>query len=738
MTQPNEPIDVVYVDLKARGEEKAAHDIKAAVKKIQRDVDQAAKNVEKSFTEATSDVEHEFTKMGEELKKEAAQQEKIWKKAADDIGDAMKNGATKAAGAVAVSSESIEKDLKSVDEEIDKVKQSMRELALEFAKTRDKEIFVKLRGAKKTLLELNRIKAALDDVADEARRTETQLAVTTASSDGIFKRMFKNVGGALSSVGSLVAKGLSSLPFSLTSIVVILGAIQLLTGPIIALTAALVDLLGVIALIPAGLAVLPAIIAPAIIAFHNFGDALSAIAEGDAEKIKEALKKLAPAAAAVALEIGKILPKLRTLGKFVQQKFFEPLKGDLTRIANNLLPTFKKGLGLVAAALGKFVSDIAAKLATPKARKFFDDIFASASRIIKDLGPDLLSFFGALGRSVQAGLPFLERMADALGDGLVKFGAWIERSIKDGSFQKFIDDAFATFRDLKDLVKELGELFGALFKDTDDDGRSFLEHITAIIEKLTKFFESDKGQKYLDALMKSIPLVIALLEIMADAFILNQELVDNTGQAVYAFLDAMKELGGFLVDIYTKVTRIVLDRISVLVHAAAEAFGWIPGLGPKLKAAAARFDRFRDRVNTALAGIHDRSITVKAHLEMFGKPGTEIGGIGGSGFKGLATGGPAVAGHTYMVGEDGPEILQMGTQSGRIYPHGTLPPGLHTPQPAGTTNETFITFDDGSIQITFTGTPPTEEQARKTGVAVGQGIASALTSHDVRVGVRAL
>ncbi len=67
---------------------------------------------------------------------------------------------------------------------------------------------------------------------------------------------------------------------------------------------------------------------------------------------------------------------------------------------------------------------------------------------------------------------------------------------------------------------------------------------------------------------------------------------------------------------------------------------------------------------------------------------------------------------------------------GSATPTATLPPA----QPSGPT----IMFGDGSIRISFTGAVPSEEEAFRTGQAVGAGIASTLVSRDVRSQVRTL
>jgi TP901 family phage tail tape measure protein len=75
---------------------------------------------------------------------------------------------------------------------------------------------------------------------------------------------------------------------------------------------------------------------------------------------------------------------------------------------------------------------------------------------------------------------------------------------------------------------------------------------------------------------------------------------------------------------------------GALVHGAAMAFGWVPGLGPLLKTAAAGFDRFRDNVNNSINGIQPKTISVKANFIVgSGAGGSVVPGI----FTHAATGG---------------------------------------------------------------------------------------------------
>jgi len=65
---------------------------------------------------------------------------------------------------------------------------------------------------------------------------------------------------------------------------------------------------------------------------------------------------------------------------------------------------------------------------------------------------------------------------------------------------------------------------------------------------------------------------------------------------------------------------------SFIIHAAASAFGWIPGLGPKLRDAARQFDQFRANVNNAINGIGSHTVSVQVRLNTGqGIPGVTVG-----------------------------------------------------------------------------------------------------------------
>lgn len=112
------------------------------------------------------------------------------------------------------------------------------------------------------------------------------------------------------------------------------------------------------------------------------------------------------------------------------------------------------------------------------------------------------------------------------------------------------------------------------------------------------------------------------------------------------------------------ITKFALNMAGEVVHAAEKAFGWMPGIGPKLKKAAREFDIFKGKVNAALNGIDDEQAFVKIRL-VNSLPKTLYGVRIGSGIPGgrggttaFATGGGVFGGKS---GEDSvPAMLMPG------------------------------------------------------------------------------
>lgn len=514
---PGQPIDVAYVEIvpdttlfvtRLRRQAKEAFD------DFEKVAERAAENVEKDLGDAANDISEAFDKSSETVAKE--------------LGELADAGAAAA---------------EKIETEFDQATKGL------------------VRDANGRLRDVNGRFVKLGDTIEDAFEQGSESGKT-------FNRLLSTLGESVVSIGSaLVGLGASApTPAGIIAIGAALAAIAALTPLILALAAALADLIGLIAVAPAGLAVLAAIIAPLVIAFQGFGDAIGAVIEKDPKKIAEALEGLAPAARGVVKEFQKLLPQFEQLGDIVQQAFFAQLQGSLTAVTNALLPSLTAGLARVADALGDAGAAFATFLSSAGTRNTLTAVFASAEAVIRTLTPSVIRLFDVLNSAVVAGLPFVEKITAAFGSLLDSFSATLGQSIESGGFQDFLQDALDTVEELFDLGAALGNLFVAVFGGLDDSGRGFLGTLTDLVDRMTAFFESAEGKDLIADLAEGIPRIAAAIGGLVNAFIFVLDVIGDFDDAVVAHHD---QIVGFFNGIGA--------AISVFVSSVGAFFAALPG-----------------------------------------------------------------------------------------------------------------------------------------------------------------
>src|SRR5690606_21247817 len=150
----------------------------------------------------------------------------------------------------------------------------------------------------------------------------------------------QGINTATNTMIGLFAKVVLGLTAVQAASVLLVGTLQVLStamGGLAVLPAALGSLVGVFAVIKMGVA--------------GVGDALKAAAEGDAAKLEESLKKLAPAAREFVLEVQKVAPAWRDMRLDVQQRLFDGLKWSIASLTDNYLPVMREQLPGIAEEL---------------------------------------------------------------------------------------------------------------------------------------------------------------------------------------------------------------------------------------------------------------------------------------------------------------------------------------------------------------------------------------------------
>lgn len=676
------PIDVAYVDIVARTKE-----FRKDIKDI---IDDEVKELDKSMNDALDDIDAHFKKTSKEADKAFKEIDDTVKKTAkvieDDLGHAMNE--------IGLDSDGLRR---TVGSNFDK----MFLHAVQNGTHMERRVVPIWRQV------FSKIGESVVDLGSQSRN------------------VLSSIGTFFVSFGSTLSSALMPL---------LIAIIPGLIGALIALGAELVNIIGLIGLIPGSIAVLVAAIAPLIIGFQNFGDALSAIMQGDKEGINEALKKLAPSARAVAKEFAKIVEPFRKLQLAVQQALFAPLIGELTRLVRTVIGPLQGGLVAVAGTIGQLIGMFINLINSADGVAFINAVFSTTNDILKVVGPALIALAGAFMNVATAAQPTIKMLSEKFADVLLKVADFINRSIQDGSFQKFIDDALVALKEIMDLSGAVIDFFGALFtQDTAGAGQAILQNLTDIIRVITDFINSEDGQDFLDDLSQ---LAIVTVRVLGGVLLLLSLIIVTTIDVITNIL----EFFGIIDEGLTKVGTTSVNAGNQIVDAIGSVPERLMALAPSFSAAGLSLIKsfiggFRNAGNFINDVAGDIVGGIKKGLNKF--IATINSGIANldallpfslARIPSLATGG--------IVGaRPGGVIAQIaeGGQDEVVAPLGDLEQMI-----VDAVGGPSVTFSANSINVNFSGAVPTTEQARSVGQAVGEGIISLLTQRNLRAQVRAI
>lgn len=129
------------------------------------------------------------------------------------------------------------------------------------------------------------------------------------------------------------------------------------------------------------------------------------------------------------------------------------------------------------------------------------------------------------------------------------------------------------------------------------------------------------SQRILNVVMRANPigLVITAVAALAGGLIYAYKRSETFRKVVNGAFKAVQDAGKFMWEKVLKPTfRFLvtawLNVAGAILHGAATAFGWVPGLGPKLKGAAKEFDKLKKSINNSLAGVDDKAVTIAAKV----------------------------------------------------------------------------------------------------------------------------
>lgn len=561
-------------------------------------------------------------------------------------------------------------------------------------------------------------------------------------------------GGPLDRVGQGFADAVGA-GFNVSGRSPLIALLAPLIGSIIALVVAAIQAVnGLIAL----LATLPTLIASVgvqvgvlLIAFQGVGSAIQgAFAARNAKELLAAIQGLTPSAQKFVLALLPLKNLFTDIKTLVQESFFRALgTGPITDLIKNLRPILTHGFNDVAFALGFFFRELAEFFNSPIFMQFVSGVFPATLGWIQVAGPALISLLRAfVGLAVQA-MPFLQAFGTMFANALISLSNFIVTHLNSGQARKWLDSMQKTLASVFELLAKVIEFVAVLLTQLDNaGGQELIDQLSDFFETVTAFLASPAGEKalegFIDLLIFSLHAtggliitalaLLALFEVMGEAVnAFFQFLIHDVGPAIadwfVSIWNKITGLGQGIIDffrgLYTPVQTAFMTIRTAVSTRLGEALEFIKGLPDRALAAIGNLGRtlfnagkaliqgFIDGIKSMLQPLKDAGSWVISQVASFfpGSPAEE-GPLSGSGYS-LFRGQRMVQDFVKGIKMEAPELRDVSMDA-----------------------MSQINFGKGAIQIT--GSTATEQQAERTGMAVGNGINAVLAARQTRLLVRTL
>ena len=416
-----------------------------------------------------------------------------------------------------------------------------------------------------------RLVRAQEQVAASSRTAGTALAGFGQQMDDNSKKADNN-----SSVLRGLTAGMNAL-WSVTKLSFTSTGLVGLGGALVAIAGAASQAGGALLLVPGIAAAAAPPVAALALGLMGMEEAFAALAEGDPEKLAEAMAKLAPSAREVVSAVDLLRPAFEGLRLEVQQQLFEGLAGTVTALGETYLPLAEERLRRFAAVIGAEGQRIGSFLVLPETKRDVSTILSASEAAFRLV--------------VQAAQPFLEIFLDIAtvgADYLPRFGEWllnvatrfrdmVQAARDSGQINQWIDQGLNMLRQFGGILGDIGGLLGAVFGAGSESGETFISTLGTAVSRLRDFASSPPGAQALEGFFGSVKSAVTSTDevfvavattmgtVVAPALAdFAETLAPVAGTLVYALRDALIQLLPAVVPLATAIGNVVTAILPLI------------------------------------------------------------------------------------------------------------------------------------------------------------------------------
>jgi phage-related protein len=297
-------------------------------------------------------------------------------------------------------------------------------------------------------------------------------------------------------------------------------------------------------------------------------------AGGGVDKFAEAMAKLSPAAREFVGIILGIVEAFKPIKLLAQEAFFTNFNDAVQELADVYLPVLEEKLPITAGLLGEIGANILGVVSSTESVARVERIWDSNDIIIRNLG-------GAVENLVDILLILLDNLRPLAEE----FSAWI-KSVTDGwretiTLKDKTGELSETFENSAAVVRQLGRIFGNLFKSIMNIGKAaagpgsggqmlfdLFEDLTA---KWLAFTGSVEGQNKLEQYFRDIvPIVSEVGGLIGDIFRAIFNIAGETADETASFFGSLRNVVGIFEEMGVAVAS-ALPIAGEFLEKSAEA-----------------------------------------------------------------------------------------------------------------------------------------------------------------------
>lgn len=340
--------------------------------------------------------------------------------------------------------------------------------------------------------QLDKSREKVKDLGKEAKKTERETNRSLKRIvTGPLRDLRQEIGQAASATRSL------QTAFSGFRGAALVGTITVGAGVLTELAGAAAAASGALLTLPAAGAVVVGAFGVAKIATLGLGDALSAVADGDAEEFSAALKNLSPPAQEFALALRDLRAELTPFQRQIQGRVFEGFGERLRELSKGVLPGVRRNFLNLADALNELVLKAADASETPFFKSLLQRSLDGSARAVRTLSGAVSPLIGILDRVVAAGMPFIQQLAVMITDSLIAGEAFLRTETGFAALQRRISTGASALGQILDLAGALGSALVNLFNASASGGQTLIQTLTEAVNQFNTFATSADGKESL-------------------------------------------------------------------------------------------------------------------------------------------------------------------------------------------------------------------------------------------------